>query len=324
MKIKYLFFIFIVCFLVGCNKSNQVLSINTSSELNEEYHSIDELKNESNLIVEGRVHSQEVIVYEGLPFTVSEFHIINNYKGDISKGDVISVIETGGIYKPELEQGVFGDKVEMKLNGVKVMDSKDDYILFLKTFSGPQLANQGYIPLGAYQGKFKIVESTIKTLNNQEPNIQVVEQQADEEYKMKNIPVNKEELITTIRSAGEKANHDIHSNVTNLKEQFENQNNISEVEIDPEDKVFHPDLLGVTPTVLKIQDVELVTFELYSEEDIAAAVKAFEERTATMEITNFYELYNVNNLLIFIVSDDINQLKKFENKYNSKMEKVYR
>lgn len=86
MKIKYLFFIFIVCFLVGCNKSNQVLSINTSSELNEEYHSIDELKNESNLIVEGRVHSQEVIVYEGLPFTVSEFHIINNYKGDISKG----------------------------------------------------------------------------------------------------------------------------------------------------------------------------------------------------------------------------------------------
>jgi hypothetical protein len=146
------------------------------------------------------VQEQEVIVYEGLPFTVSEFHVTNNYKGDINKGDVIKVIETGGIYEPELEQGISIEKVEMRLNGVKVMDTEDDYILFLEAFSGPQLANQGYIPLGAYQGKFKIVEHDVKTLNNLQSDTQFVQQQADEEYKMKNTPVKKEEFLMTIRN----------------------------------------------------------------------------------------------------------------------------
>lgn len=198
MKIKYLSFIFIACCLVGCSKSNQALSLNASSELNDEYHSIDELKSESDLIVEGRVKDQKVIVYEDLPFTVSEFHITNDYEGNISKGDVIKVIETGGLYEPELEEGISGEKIEMRLNGIKVMDNKNDYILFLKTFNGPQLTNKGYIPLGAYQGKFKIVEHNIKNLNNLESDNQVIEQQADEEYKIKDVPVDKEDFLSII------------------------------------------------------------------------------------------------------------------------------
>jgi hypothetical protein len=129
-------------------------------------------------------------------------------------------------------------------------------------------------------------------------------------------------VVSGCGSAGEKANHGVHSNVTDLKEQFESKNNISEVEVNPEDEVFHPNLLGIKPTVLKTQEVELVIFELDSEEDIPFAIKEFEERTATMEIRNFYELYKVNNLLIFIVSDDAKHLEKFENEYNYKMGKV--
>lgn len=112
------------------------------------------------------------------------------------------------------------------------------------------------------------------------------------------------------------------SSATDFKEQLKSKINITKVKLNPEDKVFHPDLLGVTPLVLKTQDVELIIFELNSKDDIQSAINEFEERTATMEIRRFYEVYSLNNLLVFVVSDNVEHLKEFENEYNFNMKKI--
>ena len=153
---------------VGQSDVRKVIS---SGELNENFTSFKELKKEAEMTIEGKVLEQETIVHGNLPFTISKVEIVNKYKGKVKKGDIIQVIETGGIYEPAGKNGEKLNKVELKLNNVSTLKPEEHVFLFLRSFSGPQVEG-AHIPLGAYQGKFKVNKDG------------KVKQQANEEYKL--------------------------------------------------------------------------------------------------------------------------------------------
>ncbi|MGD7046352.1 hypothetical protein [Jeotgalibacillus proteolyticus] len=159
------------------NNENEIPVVSGQGEISENYSSTNDMEKDSILTIKGKVIEQETLVYGNLPFTISDVKIIQSYKGKHVKGDVIQVVETGGIYHPEGKNGDKLDKVEMRLNGVATLNEKDNVILFLDNFIGPQIEN-GYIPLGAYQGRFKSdINGNLKQLTSEGNEITNIEQQ---------------------------------------------------------------------------------------------------------------------------------------------------
>lgn len=130
-------------------------------------------------------------------------------------------------------------------------------------------------------------------------------------------------VISGYGSGDEEVLNEATSNVTDLMEQLSiNSDDISGVTIDLADNVFHADLLWITPTTLKLEDLELVIFELEQADDLPFAIQEFEDRTAAMEITGHYKMYYLDNLLIFVVSDAMDHIEVFENEYANLLDRV--
>ncbi|WP_349408700.1 hypothetical protein [Pseudalkalibacillus sp. SCS-8] len=178
--------------LIGCNSSlenKDIEEVNSSAELIKDYATLKELMKDAVLISNVKVLSQETIVHEGVPFTISEVEIIKNYKGKEKKGKIIKVIETGGIYTPKGKSEEDLDKVEYQINGVSTMENGEEYYLFLEEFVGPQV-DGAYIPLGAYQGKFKVNKNKITQETDYENKIKDFTEIDVEEFKNKLKDVN--------------------------------------------------------------------------------------------------------------------------------------
>ncbi len=159
------------------NTQGDIDIINSPAELREEFVDLKDLKKEAELTIEAKVISQETIVYEKVPFTISQVEVLKKFKGNLNKGSIINVIETGGIFEPQGKNGETFNKVEMQLNGVSTLKPDDHVFLFLEGFFGPQI-EEAYIPLGAYQGKFKVdKKGFVEQQSNAESNA---------EYKLKN------------------------------------------------------------------------------------------------------------------------------------------
>jgi hypothetical protein len=176
--------------MTGCK--SEKLSTSTPIDLSENFDTMSDLKQGATNIVEVEVLDNYVIVQGDMPFTISNLKVLSTIKGDIMKGDKIKVLETGGKFTSSgvSLKGIKGQEVDMKFGGISVMQTGEHLILFIRPFVGPQVTD-AYVPLGVWQGKFKVGKG-----NNGK-----VEQQAPVEYKLKDYkPVNLGEFINDLEN----------------------------------------------------------------------------------------------------------------------------
>jgi hypothetical protein len=119
--------------------------IHGSLSLSEEFHSIKELRDRAELIALVSVKNAKPLSVANATFTLSESEIVKVFKGKPSKS-VINILETGGID----EKGrmvVFDENPVFRKN--------EQAIVFLERYVG-NVADDAYVILGVYQGKFII------------------------------------------------------------------------------------------------------------------------------------------------------------------------
>jgi len=145
--------------------------------LAELYKNVKELKNASDIIIEGRVKKTENIIRDGLPFTVSEIEIYKIFKSNnetLKKGDIIHIIENGGIIDKETLIKSFKEKfpnkeidedkvkpVKETNDGIPQMTNGEHVIIFGAETYGI-IEEPSYFVLGVYQGKFTVDGEKIK------------------------------------------------------------------------------------------------------------------------------------------------------------------
>lgn len=171
------------------SNNGNIKKIYASGFLSETFEFLKDLKNSASEIVEIEVKDGHTIVEHDTPFTISTVNIISNLKGNLTEGNEIQIVETGGLFTPS-GSNPKDDTTQVydyQFEGVPVMRPGEKYILFLKKFKNPQYHNT-YVPLGVYQGKFKIKSNNL------------VEQQAPNDMKLEDYtPLSKDKLKEKIK-----------------------------------------------------------------------------------------------------------------------------
>ncbi|WP_042161075.1 hypothetical protein [Paenibacillus gorillae] len=123
-----------VCLLSGCAAAKPVAEDSGPTSLVKSYRTMAELAEDAQQIVEIKADSQETIMYQQVPFTLSTVSVIKSFKRDHSQGDTIRIIETGGEYTPLDKQGKALSKTTMKFNGIPVLTRDGHEVIFLSAF----------------------------------------------------------------------------------------------------------------------------------------------------------------------------------------------
>lgn len=147
------------------NSDKEIKTVMLVAETNKHYSTLEELKKDAPVIIEGTVIKQETIVHGDLPFTISQIEVRNSFKGKIEKNSMIKIIETGGIYKPNGKPGEDLPSVSLQLEGGTTVKDGEDFFFFLEPFVGPQVEN-AFIPLAIHQGKIKIDKDSKKVVQS--------------------------------------------------------------------------------------------------------------------------------------------------------------
>jgi len=151
--------------------------VDTKPHLIKYFKRIEELKQYSDIIVEGVVKNTMSVIYTQTPFTISEIEITEVYESDnnIIKGSTICVVEPGGImdkeflYKKYKEK--FPDKyininkikpVKHRFDGMPPLDKGDHILVFLNRYTGGVKVENCYEPVGIYYGKFYIDDNKVE------------------------------------------------------------------------------------------------------------------------------------------------------------------
>ena len=147
-------FVLSLLFLSSCSgntgiKSSDIEAIDIEEtyedgpfSLDRTYSSIEELYTDSDLVIECRVESTEVVDVDGFPQTHSMVIIDDVLKGDNTEQTVI-VMEEGGS----------SEKLGSALLSVPPLEAGQHLILFLVKSEMPGFENHYYVT-GAFQGKF--------------------------------------------------------------------------------------------------------------------------------------------------------------------------
>ena len=162
------------------NTTDNIETISTTSDFSIIYKSIDELVQNSDVIVEGVVMSTESINYTpngtdvGTVLTKAKVKVTKSFNDTVKKDDIITFIEPGGMTtkkvlgldkKMKLTEAELNEKVQVLSNGVPNLKSNDKVLLF---GAAPKLdkgdvnvvPETHYWVLGAHQGKFKITDTS--------------------------------------------------------------------------------------------------------------------------------------------------------------------
>jgi len=111
------------------------------------------------------MNAQQTFVTADTPFTVSQVEIVEPLKGSLHAGNIIPVVEIGGVYTPYLngdaKQGKQREEVEFAIEGVRIMKPGEGYILFIERNEKSSIDN-AYNILGIFQGKYKITKDGIE------------------------------------------------------------------------------------------------------------------------------------------------------------------
>ncbi|GED71157.1 hypothetical protein BRE01_48590 [Brevibacillus reuszeri] len=121
-------------------------SVRYSGHLVKNYETADELKKDADLVLEIEATDSSSLEYKNIVFTLINAKVKKEFKaGKKFKDKEIKILETGGYY--EGKNYLFEDN--------EVLKEGDKTIVFLKKYEGP-IADDAYVILGAYQGKFNL------------------------------------------------------------------------------------------------------------------------------------------------------------------------
>lgn len=175
----------------GCTTTGDNIEIvNGQFSISKQYRSLNEVIHEATDVIEAEVLDQYVILHHQIPFTISEVKLIADaHKGTLREGDMIQVLETGGVYEPFINETNKRDgrKLELTFEGVRVMKPGEAFFLALKKFEGPQIEH-AYVPIGEIFGKFKVKMDQIV-------------HEAPDKYKLRDMkPMNKSQFLDHLQS----------------------------------------------------------------------------------------------------------------------------
>lgn len=137
-------------------------AVDVRGDVNESFSSIEQLKDNSELIAEVEIEKADSFQYKHVVFTLSEAKLLHVYKGEVQNGETVKILETGG-YK---------DGKEYTFEGNKAFTEKETAIVFLEKYEGP-IADDAYVIAGVYQGKFVTDGQTVQPPNGVEKGLQV-------------------------------------------------------------------------------------------------------------------------------------------------------
>ncbi|RXE58730.1 hypothetical protein [Acetivibrio mesophilus] len=146
--------------ITGCNTgkdesvSNAGEAIVTGGAMSaikaEGFNNISELKKNAEEIVHLKILSTETVEDQELFFTYSKAEILNVIKGNLAKGDIIKLIQTGAII----------DGQDISIMGDPIYRLNDEAVLFLKK-GKDSTGEYIYRSLGISDGRFDVINSKI-------------------------------------------------------------------------------------------------------------------------------------------------------------------
>jgi len=148
---------------------------NKKSSVSKIYKNINELKMDSDIIIEGVVKDTKQTIYVQMLFTISQIEVYEVYKGDVIKGATICLIEPGGIMDKESIYKKWKEKFPQKeidinkiqpsevyFDGIPPLQQGDKVLVFASKYPGKAVKEGCYEPVGLYQGKFIIEGENVK------------------------------------------------------------------------------------------------------------------------------------------------------------------
>lgn len=135
------------------------------------YKNVNELKNNSDLIIEGKTKGTRTVIYQSVEVTISEvevYEVYKTYDESITRGSIVCIGENGGVLSKEYLIKMYKEKfgavpkdaekvkpAKVVPNGIAPMEPGDHVIIF--AINAPGLTNgKCYFVIGAYQGKYNV------------------------------------------------------------------------------------------------------------------------------------------------------------------------
>lgn len=157
----------------GTNEEYNI--VKGSLSLEKVYKNVSELKEDSDIIIEGIVEGTKSIVYLDSPRTISEVKVLDIYVNDnnlLSKYQTIKIVEIGGILDKEYMLKNYKDKfhnvdqgkvkpAKAIIDGIPPMEQGQKVIIFARQGKGKMIEENYYAVVGVYQGKFLINDDNI-------------------------------------------------------------------------------------------------------------------------------------------------------------------
>ncbi len=140
-------------------------TVTASADFAVVYESVDQLKKAADLIVRGEVTQVSYLDFNSTAYTKVTFRVSKCLKGDVAEGKEITIAEVGGVTSMATVNGdKFGaptqldaeTEVSVLLDGAPLSEVGDKCVYFLGTGSIGVVSGVYYVPLGAFQGRFKI------------------------------------------------------------------------------------------------------------------------------------------------------------------------
>jgi hypothetical protein len=132
------------------------------------YTSVDQLTKAADLVVRGEVTRVSYVDFNTSVHTIVTFRVSRCLKGDVAEGDEITIAEVGGVTSMATINGdKFGRPTEpdaktmvrVQLEGAPLTEAGEECLYFLDRGSIGVVPGVYYVPLGAFQGRFKIEDA---------------------------------------------------------------------------------------------------------------------------------------------------------------------
>jgi hypothetical protein len=154
-------------------ESPELDNVSIHADFSKGYKTIKDLKKDADLVVAGNIVEVQYFDFNTNTFTKSKVEITKSFNNNAKKGDIINVIERGGIttkgnlqkYDPDklnIPSEQFDDEVEVSVDNAPLSKIGDNVIVFAKEDKEDffQLNEKNYIILNSYEGKFLVQKGT--------------------------------------------------------------------------------------------------------------------------------------------------------------------
>lgn len=125
------------------NSSEPMKGASTSATWTEYFESVDEMAENADIGIVGVLYDSETELRSDIVFTRNIVEVVEVYSGDVQVGDLVEVLQTGGVY---------GDISTPAFSEVPLMEKNKEYALFLSETEPHEVYGQYYLIKGGYQG----------------------------------------------------------------------------------------------------------------------------------------------------------------------------